>query len=476
MKKYIIILAGVVFLVSACTDNFEEINTNPDGITDVSIEYLLTEVMKSTLETNTVEGWQRGNRITQMVTNHTFGDFDRYLLGSNTDLWTNLYKRMENIRIIEEKAEAINEPVYRGIANIFKAHTLSSLTDLWGDVPYRNGLKAVDGVYQPSYDTQEEIYTGTDGFLDLLNSAVEILEANNNRIVNGDIIFAGNLNAWIRTANSLRARYLLRISKQVDVANQLQNLVDEGMIFESNSDDAILPFLASEPNQWFLHNQRIGGYLEIRMTEFLAATIVPLNDPRLDTYFEPINDQGEYGGMPSGLFNTEGIDMNKVSLTGRQFYETPDPVKAILMSYAELQFVLAEAAFRGLINGDPAEYYYNGITASIDFWNISISNEDLQAYFAIDGVTYNEENAMELIITQKWMANFINGYESWFDFRRTGYPAFELPPDNVNNNQFPSRFLYPSEEQALNQPNYKEAVSRMNGGVESINQRCWWEN
>jgi hypothetical protein len=179
--------------------------------------------------------------------------------------------------------------------------------------------------------------------------------------------------------------------------------------------------------------------------------------------------------MPNGLSENNASTFNggasNVSrLNQSLFFDSPDAVDAALMQYVEVQFILAEAAQKGLITGDAKTYYENGVAASFEYWD---TDQDLTAYLAQEGVAY--DGALETIMIQKWLASFMVGLEGWYDLRRTGLPSFIVPgEDNVNSDQIPVRFFYPGTEQSLNPENFNSAVSAMGG--DDINIKGWWEN
>ena len=155
---------------------------------------------------------------------------------------------------------------------------------------------------------------------------------------------------------------------------------------------------------------------------------------------------------------------------GSYLRDEPDAVKAAFMTYAELQFCLAEAAHKGLISGSATNYYEAGIQGSFDHLGLTLPTGYLtQVNVILDGT-----NDLERIMTQKWIASFMNGYEAWFDFRRTGFPDLPMPQDNLNNDVFPVRYAYPSSEQAVNGSNYSDAVNAIGG--DDYNSPGWWEN
>ena len=145
--------------------------------------------------------------------------------------------------------------------------------------------------------------------------------------------------------------------------------------------------------------------------------------------------------------------------------------KGVIMTYAELQFLLAEAAERSFIGGNAATYYMAGINASFDFYGINPE----ASYFTQTEVAYtgSEEELLEKIGTQKWISLFFQGMEAWFDWKRTGYPTLTPAVDNQNDDKIPVRFIYPIIEQSLNAENRADAVSRQ--GADDLNSRVWWD-
>lgn len=473
--KYSLILFA--FLVLSCTKEFEEINTNPNVPTVVNPQFLLTNIIWNAANNNGIDAWNAGNYLAQLTARKDFNEIDRWDLRSNQELWDKSYLLLKDINTLIELGEKEN-PGYVGVAMVMRAFLASTLTDLWGDVPYSDALQGENqGNFTPVYDTQEAIYTGENGILDNLREAVKILEENIEGIpIRGDIMYNGDLDKWLRFANSLRVRYLLRISNRVEVGQELQQIVDAGKIFRDNADNGLVPYLASAPNQWFVHNIRSGDFGDVRMSTTIQEILLDLDDPRRTTWFRPTEasiaiGQEVYNGMPNGIGPaTRGdYDFSEVSQPGIIFRELPNGVDAILMLYSELQFALAEAVQRGLINGDTKTYYETGIESNFAYYKVALPAD----YLSRPAVAFSQEDALEKIITQKWLASMLVGYEGWFNFRRTGFPALQVAVENLNNDQFPVRYIYPTTEQALNLNNYSQAVSRMGG--DTYNVKGWWE-
>ena len=179
--------------------------------------------------------------------------------------------------------------------------------------------------------------------------------------------------AWRKLANSLHLRYLMRISNKVDVAGQIQQIVDNKPIFESNEDNAVLMYPATSVATSFpIGRGRIGGFDEHRLSETSEAVLKGFGDNRLNTWFQPTDNPNDdptlFVGLPNGLSENNASTFNggasNVSrLNQGLFFDSPDAVGGALMQHAELQFILAEAAQKGMITGDAKTYYEEGVRA-----------------------------------------------------------------------------------------------------------------
>jgi len=302
------------------------------------------------------------------------------------------------------------------------------------------------------------------------------------------------------------------------VGSEIQNILNSRPVFESMEDDATLPYLATAPNQNPRHSGRVGGFDEKRMSFKAEERMKAINDPRMLVYFRPVDNPDTlaayfgadlpgilassgmnrtafrdflvsaysndpesvkqyyptFKGLPNGLSENNAINFNgsrqNQSRLGEIIRELPDGVGMHFMTYAELSFILAEAAQKGYIQGDVEEFYLNGINAAMAMYDLTPAD----SYFTQEGVALSAdpETALDQIALQKWMALFYQGMEAYFDWRRTGRPAIEPGPDNLNANRVPLRFVYPDAEQALNNDNWKAAIDRI-GGDDNINAVMW---
>lgn len=501
------VVAAFVFAAAACDQNFEEINTNLNVPTQVTPDLLLAGVLRNTINDQVNEAWSIGNIVVQHTAKIQFVNEDRYLWGERTGVWNTVYGNMRNVQNIITFAEN-STPVqnnYLGIALILKSWLFSIATDTYGDVPYSEAIKGKsENTYLTNYDAQEAIYTG---ILADLRKANEIL-GTSSEVVSGDLIFGGGTGSiirWRRLANSLRLRYLMRLSGRLDVSAQMQEIINNPTqfpILTGNTDNAVLVYTAAAPNQWPLYNSRVGSFDEFRLSKTLGDRLAALNDPRLAVFGRPTQASVAAGspvisGVPNGLEDTQALSFNGgpqgVSRVGLTFAclvcadaNQPAPVanaaRGMIMTFSELQFILAEARQRNLISSGNAEtYYLAGINANVDYYRAIVPssyniNLTLPAsYFTQPAVQYTGTNAELLtkIATQKWIALFFNGLEAWFDWRRSGLPALTPGASNLNNNRIPVRYIYPLAEQALNAAGRNAAVTRQ--GPDDINTRVWWD-
>lgn len=474
----------IALLVTGCDSRFSDINENPNAPEQVSASQLLPNAIRGPVNTSVSYAHSTGNLVLQHTAKVQFNsDVDRYDW-AGLGYWDALYNDLRNVQDVIRTARAADNPNYEAIGLVLKSWIFSMLTNAYGDIPYEEAVqaRADSTVYKPAYDPQQEVYQG---MLADLRQANELIDPAVS--VQGDILYGGDMVLWKRLANSLRLRLLMRQSDQVNVQSALQEIVDNPSqypIIDSNDQNAALTYLESRPNQWPIHTQRLGTFRTYRMSKTLTDTLQALDDPydpRLPVFADTTastNDPGslEYRGVPNGLSDDSssvynGGSSNQSTLNRSRYFDSPTSAKGLIMTHAEVLFIKAEAAERGWISGDPQTFYENGIEASMAQYGIE---QAPMGYFSTSPVAYasnNQERALEQIGTQKWIALFYTGMEAWFNWRRTGYPNIDPAVSNVNGNQIPVRFRYPSGEQSLNGEHYQEAVDRQ--GPDNINTEMW---
>ncbi|MGG8497397.1 SusD/RagB family nutrient-binding outer membrane lipoprotein [Tenacibaculum sp. TC6] len=468
-------LYSILFiLLSGCTQGFEEINTNPNFPVDVQPNLLLRKVIYNYGEAMSYEGFVAGNLLSQQLTALDFNLFDRHALKSpqlGGNPWSIFYTNLRDNEIILDKAK--NNPtfkVYEGPALIFKAYMTMGLTDLFGDVPYSEAFAGDTKTVTPKYDTQETIYLGNGGILDNLRKGIAAIEKySGNLPLEGDVLYNGNLNNWILFANSLRIKALIRISSKQDISQELQEIVTQGKFISNAAQNAVFHFTESEPNNFRMARLRAGDFNNFVMSETIEEVLKNLNDPRIETLFRPLgNSSNDYNGLINGIDASQTtISLGNYSLAGTIFRENSGNLKANYMTAWETHFLLAEAAYKGFITYDAKSLYELAVSQAFSYWNTTLPLDYLSTT-----ANFDTSKAMEQIITQKWIANSINGYEGWIEYRRTGFPKLKAVSASLNNGLIPVRMPYPTEEATLNTANYELAAQATDNN--SINRKVWW--
>ena len=479
MKNTLYILSFfALVLTTSCTKDFEEINTNPNAPNTVQPSLLLRQVIYDFGEQMSYEGFVAGDLLSQHRTALDFNLFDRHdlkspQLGGNP--WPIFYTNLrDNEIILTQSRTTATFQVYEGPALILKAYMAAGLTDLFGDVPYFEAFNGVNGTVTPAYDTQQSIYLDDNGILDNLDKGIAAIQNYNLAIpLEGDILFNGDLNAWVKFANSLKLKYLMRLSDKIDVSGDLQALYNSGDFISATAENAVFNFTNTDPNSFRLAQLRVGDFNNFVLSETMEVILTDLNDNRINTFFKPFENAttNQYNGLLNGIdASSTSIALADYSLAGSAFREDTSVLDANFMTSWEVHFILAEAASKGLISANAQMLYETGVTQAFEYWQTDLLPTYLTGNAAFDAV---DTTPLQQIITQKWIANIINGYEGWVDYRRTGFPEFNTISASLNNGLIPVRMPYPAEEDALNAENYNQAANATNGN--DINFPVWWD-
>ncbi|WP_432411824.1 SusD/RagB family nutrient-binding outer membrane lipoprotein [Rasiella sp. SM2506] len=471
-------LLCLVIVAWGCTKDFEDINTNTNNPNSVQPSLLLRQVLYNFGDEMSYEGFVAGDLLSQHRTALDFNLFDRHALKSpqlGGNPWPVFYTNLrDNEIILTQSREVETFAVYEGPALILKAFMTAGLTDLFGDVPYSEAFNGVGGTVTPKYDLQEDIYVKDGGILDNLDKGIVAITNYNGVIgLEGDILFDGNLDAWITFANSLKIKALLRISSKVDVSAEMQAVFNTGNYLTENSQNAIFNFTNTDPNSFRLAQLRIGDFNNFVLSETMEGILKDLNDTRINKFFRPTESSGgtEFKGLINGIdASSTSIELAELSLAGTAFREDTSSIDANFLTAWETAFNLAEAAERGLISADAERLYEIGVALAFDYWQTEVPVDYLTgpAAYTATGTT-----PIQQIVTQKWIANIINSYEGWVEWRRTGFPEFLPVAASLNNGLIPVRMPYPAEEEALNAENYQQAANATNGN--DVNVPVWWD-
>ena len=463
--------------LSSCTKNFEEINIDTNNPSQPNTSLLISNVMRQIgNQNNGIAGWAKDLYPQYMseiaYTNESrfqnkFYDFATYYNGPLMDIKTildlNINPETAGLPYVQAGGSNDNQIA---VANILKSFYFLHMTDRWGMLPYSEALQGINGL-TPKYDTQKEIYEGI--FAELKAATALIKE---NETLNGDILLGGDLSMWKKWANTLRMTAALHLS-EVDEEWAKKEFVEalEAGVLISNNENVYFNYLPDANNQNPLYN----NYYVVKRTDYaVSETVVnlmlDLDDPRLPVYAIETVQSGDYVGMPYGLANSDDdLTQETVSLIGSKF--TAQDYSLPISTYAQVQFMKAEAAHRGWISGSVSEFYVSGINASMDQHGVEASAD----YFTQSDVELGSSNVLEKIITQKWLANYqANGYESWVDWRRTGFPVLDPGPAPLSDHKgIPYRQAYHNTEEGLNGASFKAAVSAQ--GPNELSTKLWWD-
>lgn len=389
--------------------------------------------------------------------------------------WSQLYAGpLKDFRTAAESATEAGKPEMAAPSIIMRDWTVGVMTDVWGDLPFTEALQATatTGGFTPAYDAQEVVY---DSLITSLASAATALQgAASTGLGGADPIYGGDAEKWRRFANSLRARYGLRLSRVNP--GKAQQIVEEALaagVMESNADNALLVYPGDGINNSPYYDNFLGRD-DHRVSRTMVDTLASRSDPRLAVFAQPTQDDPtQYVGMPNGLTNDSAAThgLSRTSRPGLFFSQATSP--SYLMTYAEVLFIKAEAAALGwtVAGGTAKSFYDAAIAASFEQFDVPDAATAAATYVAQASVALPTTDNIAL---QKWIALFGQGTEGWAEWRRTGVPNLVAGPEAITaDGNVARRLAYPSAEQSLNGANLAAAQARQ--GDTSINGRVWWD-
>jgi len=375
----------------------------------------------------------------------------------------------------------------KAITRIQRVLIFHRLTDLYGDVPYSEAGKAyLEGIVQPKYDAQSEIYAD---MLKELEEAAADLGTGTSGFGAGDLIYHGDQAKWKKFAYSMMLRLGLRLIK-VDpgAAQAWATKAIAGGVMQSNDDIMYIQHTAGPEG---INKNGNGEVFSVDNSMHISKTFRDFleDDPRLPILAMRRSDESTNPADLKGFPN--GLDLNMLqNMTGEENTDayaginrntgiTSEAAPMFFQTYAEVEFMLAEVAERwGLAGGDPKPHYDKGVRAAMKMLSLYgpdavISDGDIDTYLA--NKPFNAANALEQINTQYWAATFLNEYEAFANWRRTGYPVL-VPvnyPGNVTNGTIPRRLTYSEGDQSVNAANYAAAIAAQ--GPDELTTRVWWD-
>lgn len=507
----LLIGGGLMLGATGCTDNFEDYNTNPMEPTPDQMEgdFAATATLISNMIPTIAQGQENNYQMLDQMIGCEYGHMTAALNQWGTDMYFGTYNpptgwsgtvfdtTMPQIYTPFFKIRDIsgeNSLVYHW-ANLLRIFGSLRVSDCYGPIPFSKIGSGSD--FTVEYDDMPTLYNAMFDELDKAISGLkESVGSTTTATLFGDVdyVYGGDIAKWVKFANTLKLRMALRLvnvnptlaqQKAEEAANDPSGLI------ESSADAAWSTFT---PGGNALHKvSELWG--EGRISADITAYMTGYNDPRLAAYAKA-NGNGDYIGARNGVYHFDRGSFGKYSAPNA------DATSALLsISASESWFSRAEGALRGWNMGGKSakELYEKGITVSMEERKVAIGNYLSSTatpadYTAIDNTSHNTtaassitpkydeadgfEKNLERIMVQKWLGNFPNGWETWSDFRRTGYPKFFPVVDNrstdgVSSTRGARRLPYPQSEFNTNEANVK-AAQAMLGGADNMATDLWW--
>ncbi len=498
----------VFFLVllgtTSCDNGFDELNRNKTAPTSVNPAFILNNAVINSAPVFTTIVYEAGI-VQQMVSPNsgvlTGANFNQDSRDNTTQMWQRYYRNViSSTQVVLQQREALltTRPNLVHMARILQAHAFMVLTDTYGDIPYTEAGKGYsDGIRLPAYDTQQAIYTD---IIKELSEAGAALDASKT-IETADILYGGDVAKWKKFANSLLLRAGMRLTK-VDAA-QAQQVVTkavQGGVIEANAENAMVRHDANYTNptgNTLNSTEAANMYLAAPFVNYLKST----RDPRLkaiavryvgaksgaeQTADKAVTDTTVQIGMPMGYDNnTISSQVTKFGLASFYDFSQLDRTRmgkntapTFLVTASQTQLLLAEAAQRGWVSGNVADYYNSGVKLHIEQLasydaKSAVASADADAYLAAN--PFMAGKALEQINTQYWISSFLNGPEAFANFRRSGFPTLTpnpFPGKSISGN-FINRLTYPNSEISVNKTNVDVAIGRQ--GADNLDSKVWWD-
>jgi len=492
--KYITGVAIGTFLITGCGKGFLDVNENPNKPGSVTPNLVLSTGLNRTAAAVTTTLNQIGSVWVGYWAPATdylwYMDNKQYNVTSNfgTAVWETTYDILNDFQSLQNAAASSNMNYYQGIAMIMKAMNFQIVVDAYNNVPYSEALKGTE-VIRPKYDEGQVIY---DDLLKQLDAAIALIKsapATEAKPGAEDIYFAGNMTNWVKFANTLKLRLLLRqseiASKTGFIQAEIAKIVAEGSGFITTGVFASPGYSSSTGKMnpfWEGYYANAAGsatsnYKATRPTVYILDQYKNANDPRMEVMYAKA--KGIYKGVELGRATGDSQAALYKSSETSPFLPNAGILKsatqkAVIMLPSESSFLQAEAVARGWMTGDAKALYQQGIKESFEYLGVANAAAAAATYYgqAINKVGYDAStNKVEAIIYQKWLSlNSISGWEAWNDFRRTKFPSdnpISLDPIKPIH---PKRLVYPSSEYGRN----AEEVEKQ-GNIDTFTSKIFWD-
>ncbi|QGY46792.1 SusD/RagB family nutrient-binding outer membrane lipoprotein [Maribellus comscasis] len=458
IRSKVFLLAGIILFVSACTSEFDEMNTSPNSATVVPGTSVLGASMLTSMYT--LFGTRLDCYYAGAYSGYISAADYEYRVDINNSMWKSMYTTMTySTDAMSLALEEENDNLYAA-ALTFRAYNAHKTCDMWGDIPYSEAFQLEDGVIYPVYDSQEKVYNT---ILDELKTAADMFDTEGDDIGDGDFLFEGDIQKWKKFCNSLRLRVAIRMSSADEsaAAAVIQDVLGDATkypIMTENEDNAYwyFPGVAPDEEIWYESMGTVGDAAKTsgwRMQQPIIDALQDNNDPRLPVYADK-NAYGVYSGHrfgPNDKSDTLNNSFNR-SHIGDWFMNDPQGFVPY-MNCAEVYFCLAEAYERGLATGDAQTAYETGIKKSCEESG-QITSAAISTFLTEPEVAWDEGNTsnLEKVALQKWICLFKQSVEGWSEARRTDIPLLTGVASDyaASHNRPPFRMAYADEEKSLN--------------------------
>ena len=483
MKKILVYISVMAVAITACDERLEKLNTPEKSASEVGAETLFAQGLRESYD-NMVSTSVNENIFrlyAQYWAQTTYPDESQYNLVTRTipqTFWTNGYRdvlidlKVAQDLLLEEIATTTDATSIPRLNNqlacvdLTMCYVYSIMVDTFGDIPYSEALDPDN--LSPKYDDARDIY---DDIIARINTSIANITVGAGGFSSSqDQVYGGDMSAWMKFANTLKLRMGMRLADVDPSASvSIVNSALSGGVFTSNADNASIAY-SSSPNENPIYTSLVlSGRADYVAANTVTDKMNSLNDPRRYVFFRENLGADTFTGGTYGTANAYATSTQIGDL-----FHTSD-LDGTIINYAEVQFLLAEAAARGGYSTSmTAEEYYNaGITASFDQWGV----DDVATYLAQPEVAYTTADGgsgdfREVIGTQMWLALYNQGFEGWTTWRRLDMDVLNVP-DGLTYEDIPVRFIYPLEEAQLNGDAVAAAASKIGGDV--VQTKIFWD-
>jgi hypothetical protein len=527
INRVILCALLIAFPFAGCdTEELHDLNINPQAVVEIDVNFLLSAAQLGSASGGGTSG---DNRYIDWRTNIGFAAYaiqqlanisggiapgDKYTDNQESYQapWDFFYGDvLKNLNEVIKQTgpggfDEGKKQNTRNAARILRAFIFHRLTDYYGNIPYFQAGKGIEGNFAPVYDPQSVIYADLLKELDEASAAMVAKPDINDKdegFKAADLIYNGDAEKWRRFGNSLMLRLAMRISN-VDEATAKTYVTKAvaGGVFTSNADNAIVP-MSETPSLWTNQNGISRAFIAADggQPTILGKTLIDMlkganpnsaadDDPRLLIISGGVNgnvDPLAQRGMPNGLNSTSldaytGVPGTNAAATfstiNPKLLDRAEPY--MHMNYAEVEFLQAEAIERsmGTVPGTAAAHYQAGVKAAMQMWTIydpsfSVSDAAVATYLGQYPYAGTLDQRLEMIGEQLYISKFFNWWDAWSDWRRTGYPVL-VPVNysgNVTGGQIPTKLRLPAHEVATNGANYNAGATTPDNATGKV----WWD-